>query len=119
MDTDRYRLLCARPDVMARKHVQATFFRLRHVRPDIGAALAHVLESSPVTKPPSHSAGSHSDHLWLDLDQEVIIDILFELGDMEASLVESEEPYRQLTDAATLFDLWNRAQSSRASGSLQ
>ena len=113
MDDNEYRRLCSQPDVMRRSDVRATISRLQQSRPDLATRLASLLSSSPVPKPVGHEGGPETDFLWLDLADEDIDEIVSELADLEASLVLDEAPTQQLSDAGTLLDRWNAAESSR------
>ena len=113
MDDREYRRLCSQPDVMRRTDIRATISRLQESRPDLASRLSSLLSTSPVPKPLGHEGGADTDFLWLDLAEEEIDEIVRELADLEASLALDEAPVQQLTDAVTLVDRWDAAESSR------
>jgi hypothetical protein len=113
MDENEYRRLCSQPDVMRRSDIRATISRLQPSCPDLATQLAAVLSSPPVPKPVEHTGGPDTDFLWLDLAEEDIEEIMIELGNLEASLATDDAPSQQLSDAGTLLDRWNAAESSR------
>jgi hypothetical protein len=113
MDENEYRRLCSQPDVMRRSDIRATVSRLQHSCPNLASRLAVVLSSPPVPKPVEHTGGPDTDFLWLDLAEGDIVEIMRELGNLEASLVIDDAPSQQLSDAGTLLDRWNAAESSR------
>lgn len=115
MDDEEYRRLCAAPNVMARRDLRATEVRLRGRRPDLADAVAAVLRSVPVAKPPKHDGGVEADYLWIDLAADQIEEIHEALREQETSLVQDGEPYQpELSFVADLADRWNEAESSRA-----
>lgn len=113
MDDREYKRVCAQPDVMRRAAIRATLARLKGRRSDLAMSLASLLGGPAIPKPPGHDSGADTDYLWLDLPSEQIDDIVSELGDLEASLAESDAPAIEVSSTGTLLDLWNSAESSR------
>ncbi len=107
MDVNRYRDLCARPDVLRRGELEETVSALRRLRsPDV-PLVAEILEQRPIERPLIHSAGSEADFFFVTVDTDVIESIVDQLFEAKAAAVPSGgEATPEATRLTELADLW-------------
>ncbi len=111
MDVNKYRELCARPDVLRRGELEETVSTLRRLRsPDV-RLVEEILEQPPIEKPVIHAAGSEADFFFVTLDTDVVESIVDQLLEAEAAAVPNGgETTPEATRFAELVDLWNDCQ---------